>query len=96
MPSITWSSYNNPTQLTKGAITYTFAYGPDRTRYKKTHSNGNTTYYIGSGFEQINKPSATEYRHVIRANGQGHPAAQGFYGGHGLPTSISTGTTWGV
>ena len=70
VPTITWSSYNKPTQLTKGAVTYTFAYGPDRTRYKKTHSNGNTTYYIGSGFEQINKPSATEYRHVIRANGR--------------------------
>ena len=53
----------------RGAITYTFAYGPDRSRYKKVHS-GETTYYIGSGFEQINKALSTEYRHIIRANGR--------------------------
>ena len=70
VPTITWSSYNKPTQLTKGSITYTFAYGPDRSRYKKTHSNGTTTYYIGGGFERINKPTSTEFRHVIRANGK--------------------------
>ena len=69
VPTITWSSYNKPVQLTKGAITYTFAYGPDRSRYKKVHS-GETTYYIGSGFEQINKALSTEYRHIIRANGR--------------------------
>jgi RHS repeat-associated protein len=70
VPTITWSSYNKPTQLTKGSITYSFTYGPDRTRYKKTHSNGDTTYYIGTGFERINKYNSTEYRHIIRANGR--------------------------
>ena len=70
VPTITWSSYNKPIQLTKGGITYTFAYGPDRRRYRKTHSNGHTTYYIGDGFERIDKPTSTEFRHVIRANGK--------------------------
>ena len=69
VPTITWSSYNKPTQLTKGAITYNFSYGPDRSRYKKVKGT-DTTYYIGSGFERINKLSSTEYRHMIRANGK--------------------------
>jgi RHS repeat-associated protein len=69
VPTITWSSYNKPTQLTKGAITYNFSYGPDRSRYKKVKGT-DTTYYIGNGFERINKFNSTEYRHMIRANGK--------------------------
>lgn len=69
VPTITWSSYNKPIQLSKGGITYNFSYGPDRARYKKVKGS-DTTYYIGSGFEQINKYNSTEYRHMIRANGK--------------------------
>lgn len=69
VPTITWSSYNKPTQLTKGSNTYTFAYGPDRKRYKKTH-NGDTTTYVGGNFEIIDKPGTIEYRSIVRANGK--------------------------
>ena len=67
-PSVTWSSYNKPTQLTKGGITYDFAYGPDRKRYKKQR-NTDITYYIGSRFEHTFAAAVT-YRTVIHANGR--------------------------
>ena len=67
-PSVTWSSYNKPTQLTKGGITYDFDYGPDRKRYKKQR-NTDITYYIGSRFEHTFAAAVT-YRTVIHANGR--------------------------
>lgn len=50
-PTITWSSFNKPTQLTKGPITYNFDYGPDRKRYRKQKA-GVSTHYIGALFEK--------------------------------------------
>ena len=67
-PTVAWSSYNKPTQLTKGGITYDFAYGPDRKRYKKQR-NTDITYYIGSRFEHTFAAAVT-YRTVIHANGR--------------------------
>lgn len=70
LPTVTWSSYNKPTQLVKGGVTYDFSYGTDRRRYKKVHSGGDTTHYIGSGYEKIIHSTSTEDRHYIKAYGR--------------------------
>ncbi|MEO0438078.1 MAG: FG-GAP-like repeat-containing protein [Pseudomonadota bacterium] len=67
-PDVTWSSYNKPTQLTKGSITYEFKYGTDRRRYKKTRGSV-TTHYVGSRFEKT-LGSSPKYRSVVYANGR--------------------------
>ncbi len=69
MPGITWSSYNKPTRLVKGNLSYTFSYGPDRRRYRKER-NGNVTHYVGANFERNWLDTSQEYRHVVRVNGQ--------------------------
>jgi RHS repeat-associated protein len=67
---ITWSSFNKPTLITKGASSATFAYGPDRARYKKTNHAGHTTLYVGQLYEQVTKGNNVEEKHYIYANGQ--------------------------
>ncbi len=69
LPTITWASYNKPTQLTKGGITYQFAYGPNRSRYKKIKGS-ETTHYIGGSHESITTPTTTKERDVLRVNGR--------------------------
>lgn len=69
LPTVTWSSYNKPTKLVKGPVTYDFKYGPNRKRYQKDHS-GNTTHYAGGSYEKIWLATSTEERHVVRANGK--------------------------
>ncbi len=69
-PTVSWSSYNKPTQITSGTITYQFEYGPDRKRFKKTR-NGTVTHYVGESFEAIDPQGILDtYRHYIRANGK--------------------------
>jgi len=67
--TITWSSFNKPTQITANGNTVSFNYGPDRARFKQ-QSNSDTTYYIGSSFEKIISGALTENKHFIRAGGQ--------------------------
>ncbi len=67
---ITWSSFNKPTLITKGASSATFAYGPDRARYKKTNHAGHKTLYVGQLYEQVTKGNNVEEKHYIYANGQ--------------------------
>ncbi|RLQ21318.1 hypothetical protein DWB85_13530 [Seongchinamella sediminis] len=70
-PMITWSSYNKPTQISSGGITYAFDYGTDRKRYQKTR-NGVATHYVGGSFEATDSAGqgADHFRHYIRANGK--------------------------
>ena len=70
VPTITWSSYNKPTQLSKSGSTYTFEYGPDRKRYKKDE-NGDVTHYVGMNYEKIFLSGGNwGERHYVRANGK--------------------------
>ena len=57
--TIAYSAFDMPTQITKGNITTSFFYGPDRARYKRTDlmpEGLTTTIYAGGGaFEQITR-----------------------------------------
>ncbi|MGH8306686.1 MAG: RHS repeat-associated core domain-containing protein [Gammaproteobacteria bacterium] len=72
--SVTWTSYNKPSQIIGGGVTETFTYGPDRERLIRVESQGSdtqTTTYIDGLFEE-EYDSATgdfTYRHYILAGG---------------------------
>lgn len=68
-PTISWSSYNMPIQITKGGVTYNFSYAPDRSRYKKV-KGAETTHYVDGSYERINVSFFIGHRHYIRANGK--------------------------
>ncbi len=71
--TIAWSSYNKPTQITKGNNIVSFSYGPDRARYQQVASdnaNVKTTTYIGSLYEKVQTGTNVENKHYIRAGGQ--------------------------
>ena len=49
--TIDYSTFDKPTQITKGGHTTAFQYGPDRARYKRTDTNSSgtkTTLYVGN------------------------------------------------
>ncbi len=72
--TVQWSSFNKPTLITKDGKSAVFAYGPDRSRYKKNNHNGDTTLYVGKLFEHKTKGTGasqiTEETHYIFAMGQ--------------------------
>ena len=57
--SVTYAAFDLPTQITKGNITTSFFYGPDRARYKRTDlmPEGLTTtiYAAGGSYEKITR-----------------------------------------
>ena len=56
--SLSYSTFDKPTLISKGSHTTTFNYGPDRARYKRTDTNSSgttVTRYIGS-VEKISLP----------------------------------------
>ena len=71
---VTWTSYNQPSQIVGDGATETFLYGPDRSRLQTAITEGSdtvTTTYIDGLFEQV-YDSATgnlTYRHYILAGG---------------------------
>ncbi|MBV7330176.1 RHS repeat-associated core domain-containing protein [Chloroflexi bacterium TSY] len=68
--TIVWSSYNKPIEITKDSSKITFAYGPDRARFRQTGTSGaNTkiTTYIGTLYEEMRSGSQAEWKHYIRA-----------------------------
>lgn len=69
VPTITWSSFNKPTQLTKGGITYNFEYGPDRLRYKRLKGSQKIEYVNGH-YEYASDVWVSAERHAIRAYGR--------------------------
>lgn len=75
--TLSWTSYNLPSQLYQGANYSTFSYGADRSRYKEVAyvsaggvlpAGTESTISIGGVFERVTKPSGIiEYRHNIMA-----------------------------
>ncbi|MFL5259463.1 MAG: hypothetical protein ACJ8AS_06890, partial [Hyphomicrobiales bacterium] len=61
--SIVYSPYDLPTSIARGFSTVTFAYGPERERYKRVDSTtaGTTTtlYAAGKAYEKITRPNGT-------------------------------------
>jgi RHS repeat-associated protein len=72
--TVTWSSYNYPTNINAndatGAEEVQLSYGPDRQRWKQIYTAPGTTentYYIGGLLEKVLSGSTTNYRHYIYA-----------------------------
>ncbi len=72
--SVSWSSYDKPTEVNSGALRSRFAYGPQRQRFRHIAERGDgtdTTIYVGGLYEQVTTTrsgaSSPEYRHHISA-----------------------------
>lgn len=80
-----WTSYNYPKSISAtvpsgNAETATFAYGPDRQRWRMVYTDGSareTTEYIGGGMEKVSSSAGTDYRYYIAS-------------AHGLAAIVST------
>ncbi|MEO6080914.1 MAG: SpvB/TcaC N-terminal domain-containing protein [Steroidobacteraceae bacterium] len=71
--TISWSSFNYPTQLATATESTQFFYGPDRQYYKQVYSGPSgteTTHYVGGLLEKVQVGSNTDWRHSILADGQ--------------------------
>lgn len=71
--SISWSSYNYPTQLNTATESTNFYYGPDRQYYKQVYTGPSvteTTHYVGGLLEKVYDGTTTDWRHSIMAEGQ--------------------------
>ncbi|WP_321778400.1 RHS repeat-associated core domain-containing protein [Sulfurimonas sp.] len=66
--TITYSSYNKPTQIEDSNHKTNFFYAPNRARYKKT-LDGDTTYYAGKLFEKEIINAKVRYKNFIYAGG---------------------------
>lgn len=57
--AIIYSSFNKPISIDSDNGITTFAYGPDRSRYRKVE-NGRTTYYLdGGNYEEVDSSTGT-------------------------------------
>jgi RHS repeat-associated protein len=82
--TIAWTSYNLPSTINAAGQSSSFAYGPNRNRWRQVASypsGTETTIYVGGILEKVTVPSGTAYRHTIGAG-----SAQVIY------TRWSTGT----
>src|SRR5205085_11581125 len=63
--SVTWTGFNMPATITKGAKTLSWAYDVDRQRIQELSSDTGTTTYL-PGMDRIEVAnSPTRYRHYI-------------------------------
>jgi len=70
-----WTSYNYLASVTKAGESSTFAYAPDRKRYRQISTYAGVTvtthYQVGGLVEKVAKSSGeTEFRHLIHAGGR--------------------------
>ncbi|QUJ68598.1 hypothetical protein KDD30_05655 [Photobacterium sp. GJ3] len=66
-----WSSFNKPTQITRGERWAAFSYGPDRARYLKTNHKGDKTWYLGKAYERVDYSNGdVEHKQFINAGGK--------------------------
>jgi RHS repeat-associated protein len=73
--SITWTGFNMPLKISKGASTIDFLYDADHARVKETRMTGATvdsqTYFVNAGnslfFEIETKGTITDWKHYIHA-----------------------------
>lgn len=73
--SITWSSYNYPTQINDTATgeSVSFLYGPDRRAYfesTQSPSGTETNYHVGGLLDIVSSGGVTDYRHYIYAGSE--------------------------
>lgn len=68
--SMTWTSYNQPSDISGGSSSSQFFYNADHQRYKQIASYSGapeTTFYVGGLLEKMINSSGTTYRHYIPA-----------------------------
>jgi RHS repeat-associated protein len=71
-PDVSWNSDNLATSISDGTNTNSFAYAPDKHRYKQiavTPSGTDTTLYIG-GLEILTSGGTTTYKYTLEAYGR--------------------------
>ncbi|MDG2997263.1 RHS repeat-associated core domain-containing protein, partial [Vibrio parahaemolyticus] len=70
--SMSWSSFNKPTQIVRDGNTVTFAYDAEHNRYKKTSSDGTDTVYFGNFYERVTNTTTGEiqHKHFVYADGK--------------------------
>jgi RHS repeat-associated protein len=75
--TVSWQPYNYPHSIyaadATGAESVTFAYGPDRQRWKQTYNGPTTTeftYFVGGLMDVVYNSGTTDYRHYIYAGGE--------------------------
>ena len=65
-----WASYDLPTSLASGGNTASFAYTPERARWRQiavTAGVTETTIYVAGILEKVTKPSITLWKHYVAA-----------------------------
>ena len=71
--TLTWTSFQKPRTIAKGATASTFEYGPERKRIRQVKVKGSVTEtvtYVGGLYEQVSRTgAATEHVHYIFAGG---------------------------
>ncbi len=63
-----WASYDLPTSLASGGNTASFAYTPERARWRQiavTAGVTETTIYVAGVLEKVTKPSVTLWKHYV-------------------------------
>ncbi len=65
-----WDSNNKPIRIEKDGKNIRFNYGPDRKRYLKTSSDGETTHYLDKVYERVEKDGVIQHKHYIYADGE--------------------------
>jgi RHS repeat-associated protein len=71
--AVNWSSYNYPIAINGPGKTLSFAYDPNRQRYRQNYVNGSTTettMYIGGLLEKVTVGTVVDWRHYIRIGSQ--------------------------
>jgi RHS repeat-associated protein len=71
--SVTWSSYNFPTQINGPGKTLSFLYDAHRNRYRQTYTSSSgteTAHYVGGLLEKVVNSSGTDWRHYVNVGGQ--------------------------
>ena len=69
--SLEWTSFNKPSQITKGNKTENYVYGADRQRVLKTKADGSKIWYSGSGYERHYQANGTIFhKYTMTAGGQ--------------------------
>jgi len=63
-----WASYDLPTALVAGSNSASFAYAPDRSRWRQVATTAGvtaTTIYVAGILEKVSKPSLTLWKHTV-------------------------------
>ena len=71
--AVTWSSYDQPLQITQGGQNTSFIHDFDHARVKQTAPDGTVTVYVnafGIHYEKETKAGLTEAKHTLAAAGQ--------------------------